>query len=326
MRMMNPGIGIFVASLTSALVLTPPSARAESWPQRAVRVIVPFGAGSGPDFAARLFADRLSLRWKQPVIVENRPGADGLIGTAAFVNLRDDHVLMFSAAAPLSVLPVLQAKLPYDPARDVVPISSAADTFGVIATSASLKVESLAGLVSLALSRPGQLNYHAFAGAFPILFAGFEKNAGIKMAYVSYRETNVAVLDLAEGRIQVMLGTLPPLLPQVASGKVRLVAVTNKTRAPIMPKVPPVSEAGYPALSYESIAGFFGPRDMPAERRDQVSLDVRAVAAENAVGERLTIVGQAARGSSPAEFAASIEGQRAQIASIAKMVGTKPEQ
>lgn len=326
MRMMNPGIGIFVASLTSALILTLPSARAESWPQRAVRVIVPFGAGSGPDFAARLFADRLSLRWKQPVIVENRPGADGLIGTAAFVNLRDDHVLMFSAAAPLSVLPVLQSKLPYDPARDVVPISSAADTFGAVATSASLKAESLVDLVTLARSRPGQLNYHAVAGAFPILFAGFAKTAGINMAYVSYRETNAAVLDLAEGRIQVMLGTLPPLLPQVNAGKVRLLAVTNKTRAPIMPKVPPVSEAGYPALTYESIAGFFGPRDMPAERRDRISADVREVATEDAVGQRLAVVGQIARGSTPAEFAAAIEEQRIQISSIATVVGSKPAQ
>jgi len=260
------------------------------------------------------------------VVVENRPGADGLIGTAAFVNLRDDHVLMFSAAAPISVLPVLQSKLPYDPARDVVPISSTADTFGAVAISASLQVESLPALVALARSRPGQLNYHAVAGAFPILFAGFAKSAGIKMAYVSYRETNAAVLDLAEGRIQVMLGTLPPLLPQVNAGKVRLVAVTNKTRAPIMPTVPVVSQAGYPALTYESIAGFFGPRDMPAERRDRISADVRAVAAENAVGERLAVVGQVARGSTPAEFAAAIEEQRIRISSIATLVGAKPEQ
>src|SRR5882757_2265262 len=124
-------IGLLVASFLTSI-----PACADEWPRRAVRVIVPFAAASGPDFAARLFADRLSQRWKQPVVVENRPGADGLIGTAAFVNLRDDHVLMFSAAAPLSVLPVLQSKLPYDPARDVVPISSAADTFGAVATSA----------------------------------------------------------------------------------------------------------------------------------------------------------------------------------------------
>jgi tripartite-type tricarboxylate transporter receptor subunit TctC len=260
------------------------------------------------------------------VVVENRPGADGLIGTAAFVNLRDDHVLMFSAAAPLSVLPVLQEKLPYDPARDVVPISAAADTFGAVAISASLPVGSLAELVALARSRPGQINYHALAGAFPILFAGFAKSAGIEMAFVSYRETTAAVLDLAEGRIQAMLATLPPLLPQVNSGKVRLLAVTNKSRAPIMPTIAPVGETGFPTLTYDSIAGFFGPRDMPAERRDRVSRDVREVAAENGVGERLAAVGQVARGSTAIAFSAAIEEQRIQISSIARVVGTKPAQ
>jgi tripartite-type tricarboxylate transporter receptor subunit TctC len=318
------GIGV-IAGLTSG-ILSGPATSAEQWPQRAVRLIVPFAAGSGPDFAGRLFADRLSERWKQPVVVENRPGADGLIGTAAFVNLRDDHVLLFSAAAPLSVLPLLQEKLPYDPARDVIPISTAADTFGAVAISASLQVGSLVELVTLARSRPGQLNYHALAGAFPILFAGFAKNAGIELAYVSYRETTAAVLDLAEGRIQAMLATLPPLLPQVNSGKVRLLAVTNKSRAPIMPTVPTAREAGFPTLTYDSIAGFFGPRDMPAERRDRISADVRAVAAENGVGERLAAVGQVACGSTAIEFAAAIEEQRSQISLIARLAGTKPAQ
>jgi tripartite-type tricarboxylate transporter receptor subunit TctC len=158
------------------------------------------------------------------------------------------------------------------------------------------------------------------------LFAGFAKNAGVKMAFVSYRETNAAVLDLAQGRIQVMLGTLPPLLAQLNAGKVRLVAVTNKLRAPLMPEVPSVGEAGYPVLSYESIAGFFGPREMPAERRDRLSADVRAVAAENGVAERLAAGGQVARGSTPADFAAAIEEQRLQISSIAASVGSKPAQ
>jgi tripartite-type tricarboxylate transporter receptor subunit TctC len=260
------------------------------------------------------------------VVIENRPGADGLIGTAAFVNLRDDHVLLFSAAAPLSVLPVLQQKLPYDSARDVMPISAAADTFGAVAVSASLQLESLAELVTLARARPGQINYHALAGAFPILFAGFAKSAGLEMAYVSYRETTAAVLDLAEGRIQVMLATLPPLLPQLKAGKMRLLAVTNKSRAPLMPTVPTVNEAGFPALSYESIAGFFGPRDMPAERRDRISTDVRSVAAENGIGERLAAVGQIAHGSTPAAFASAIQEQRIQISSIARLVGTSPAQ
>src|SRR5215468_8906972 len=316
------GIGVAVGLMSG--MLSDPAMSAEQWPQRAVRLIVPFAAGSGPDFAGRLFAERLSERWKQPVVVENRPGADGLLGTAAFVNLRDDHVLMFSAAAPLSVLPALQEKLPYDPARDVLPISAAADTFGAVAVSASLPVHSLAELAALAGRERGQLNYHALAGAFPILFAGFAKDAGIEMTSVSYKETSAAVLDLAEGRIQVMLATLPPLLPQVNSGKVRLLAVTNKSRAPITPSIPSVGDAGFPALTYESIAGFFGPRDMPAERRDRISADIRSIAAEHSVGERLARVGQIARGSTPADFAAAIEQQRQRISSIAALVGAKP--
>jgi tripartite-type tricarboxylate transporter receptor subunit TctC len=308
------------------VLLAGSAASADQWPRRAVRVIIPFAAGSGPDFAGRLFAERLAERWKQPVVIENRPGADGLIGTAAFVNLQDDHALMFSAAAPLSVLPVLQAKLPYDPVRDVIPIAAAADTFGVLSTSASLRADTINDILALARSRPGQLNYHALAGTFPILFAGFTKSADISMTFVSYRETGAAVLDLSEGRIQIMLGTLPPLMPHVNAGKIRLIAVTNKTRAPLLPEVPTVGEAGFPNLTFESFAGFFGPRGVPSERRERLSADVRAVAAEKAVGERLTVVGQRARGSGPAEFAAAIEQQRVQMLAIATASGTKPRE
>ena len=260
------------------------------------------------------------------MVIENRPGADGLIGTAAFVNLQDDHALLFSAAAPLSVLPVLQAKLPYDPARDIVPIAAAADTFGVLATTAALGVGTVADLVAHARSQPGQLNYHALAGAFPILFGGFTRSAGIAMTFVSYRETSGAVLDLSEGRIQAMLGTLPPLLPQIRAGKVRPIAVTNGTRAPLLPHIPTVGEAGFSGLEFESIAGFFGPRGMPSERRERLSGDIRSTAAEAAIGERLAAVGQMARGSTASEFAAAIEHQRVQLTAIAISGDTKPSE
>src|SRR5262245_46044994 len=185
---------ISVAASLTILLLTGSTADADQWPQRPVRVVVPFAAGSGPDFAGRLFAERLSERWKQPLVIDNRPGADGLIGTAAFVNLQDDHALMFSAAAPLSVLPVVQAKLPYDPARYIVPIAAVADTFGVLATSASMQVDTVRNLVEQARLRPGQLNYHALAGAFPILLGGFTRSVGINITFVAYRETGAAVL------------------------------------------------------------------------------------------------------------------------------------
>src|SRR5436305_9837999 len=145
----------------AVLIVSASPLHAEQWPRRGVRLIVPVGAGSSPDVAARIYAERLAERWKQPVVVENRPGADGLIGTAAFVGAHDDHALLFAFASPMSVLPVIHATLPYDPGRDLVPISLAADTFGTLTAHASLKLGSLKDLVALARSQPGKLNYYS---------------------------------------------------------------------------------------------------------------------------------------------------------------------
>ena len=129
--------GAFVCGFLAALAASSAQVRAENWPQRPVRLIEPQSAGSGTDLAARLFAGQLAERWKQPVVVENRPGADGIIGVNAFAGMHDDHVLLYSPAAPISVFPETQENLSYDPAH-VIPISSAVDTFVAVATSASL--------------------------------------------------------------------------------------------------------------------------------------------------------------------------------------------
>jgi tripartite-type tricarboxylate transporter receptor subunit TctC len=311
------------ASAVAAVILSGAPARAEPWPQRTVRLIVPIGAGAGTDIAARLFAERLAERWKQPVVVENRPGADGLIGVAAFANMRDDHTLLYSFAAPISVYPVLQKKLPYDPARDVVPISWASGNFLVVAIAESLKIGSLRELFTRVRSQPGKLNYNGGAGTIPYVFAGFLKSQGLNMVPVSYRELNLAMQDLAEGRIHVMLTGITPALPIAQAGKIRLLAVTNKTRAPMAPEVPTVAEAGYPDLAYEGGSGFFGPRDMPSELRERIATDVRAVAADPVLAHRLAAAGQVARSSTPAEFAEALAQERAQLAAIVALIGAK---
>ena len=130
-------------TLVIGLIAGAPAIAAEAWPQHAVTVIVPIGSGSGPDIAARIYAEQLAVRWKQPVIVENRTGADGLIGVTSFAAARDDHTLLFSPAAPITVYPFTQERIAYDPARDLAPISSAANTFGVIAATASANVKSI---------------------------------------------------------------------------------------------------------------------------------------------------------------------------------------
>jgi tripartite-type tricarboxylate transporter receptor subunit TctC len=318
-------ISLLALGLLGGLALTSP-AGAEAWPQRAVHLIVPSGPGSSVDVGARVFAERLADRLKHPVVVENRPGAEGIIGVNAFVNMHDDHVLLVSFAGPMSVLPVTQEKLPFDPVRDLVPISSNTDNFATVATAASLKVRSLADLVAMARSEPGRLNYHAAPGAFPLLFAGFVKSAGLDMVPVSYRESILSTQDLVEARIQIVMTPLTNLLSQAQAGKVRLIAVTNKIRSSLAPDVPTAAEAGYPELSFEAFSGFFGTRDITPALRDRISADVRAVATNPAMASRLATVGLVAHGSTPAEFSAAIAKQRAQMASIAKLVGFRPGQ
>ena len=313
---------VLTAGTLSGLVPTPVDA--EAWPQRTVHLIVPTGPGSSVDIGARLFARRLADRWKHPVIIENRPGAEGVIGVSAFVNMHDDHALLVSFAGPISILPVTQDKLPYDPVHDLVPISSSTDNFATVAAAASWKIGSLSELVSLARAQPGKLNYHAAPGAFPILFAGFAKGAGLDMIPVSYRESIMSTQDLVEGRIQIIMTALTNVLPQAQAGKVRLLAVTNKSRSPLAPEIPTAIEAGYPDLTFEGFSGFFGSRDIPPAQRDSVSADVRAVAADPAVSDRLAAVGLIAHGSTSAEFAAAIEEQRNKMASIMKLIGGKP--
>ncbi len=303
----------------SVLALFATTADAEPWPQRTVRMIVPIGSGSAPDVAARLYAERLGVRWKRPVIVENRTGADGLVGVTAFASMRDDHVLLFSPAAPITVFPFIHEKLAYDPTRDFVPISMASETFGSIAVPATLKVASLEELVKHARAQPGKLNWTSGGGAFPVLLAGFARTASLDVVQVSYREQNLAIQDLAEGRVQYLATTLTALLPLAQTGKIRLLAVTNKRRAPLGPEVPTAVESGYPELEFDGLIGLFGGRDIPAELRDRISSDTRAVAADPILVERLGAAGQIVRGSSSAEFAAAIEEQRAKIEAMVRL-------
>lgn len=305
---------VFMATLSSASVL------AQSWPERPVRLIVPVGVGSGPDVAARLYGQRLAALWKQPVIVKNRPGADGVVGVSAFTSLHDDHALLFSPAAPISVFPYTHDKLGYDATRDLMPISSASDTFGALAVRASLNIGSMNDLLALARQQPGKLNWASGGGAFPILVGAFIRSMGIDMVEISYREQSLALQDLAEGRLDLVVTTLTPLMPLLQAGRIRVLAVTNKRRAPIAPDVPTVIEAGHPQLAFEGLVGFFGGRNMTAGLRDRIAADVAAASSDPLLTRRLADAGQAVRTSAPSEFAAAIEEQRAQMESLAKFV------
>ena len=301
------------------------TAQAQPWPQTTVKLILPLGPGSATDVTARLYAERLALRWGQPVVVENRPGPDGLVAVAAFMAARDEHTLLFSIGGPVTINPASREKLAYDPDRDLVPIAPASDSFLAIAASASLGVTSIDALIARARAEPGKLSWAATPGLPQFIFAGFTKSAGLDMVQVSYRDFSPALQDVAEGRIQVVATGLLPLLPLAQAGKIKLLAVTNRERSPAAPELATAAEIGHGELTADGFQGFFGWRDMPNDLRERIAADIRAVAADPALVAKLSALGQAVRTGTPADFTAMIDQQRAKIAAIAQAIGLKKQ-
>ena len=255
--------------------------RNRTYPSRTVRFIVPYGAASATDITARLFGDRLSAAWGKPVVVENRVGGDGLIALNAFVAAHDDHTLFFGPAGTFEVLPYTQDTMPFDAQRDVVPIVCVSKVVLAISVSASLNVNTLDQLVALARERPGTLNAAAASGISDFLLFGFIKNMGLQIAHVPYRDIMQAPNDLASGRIQILATSLAVPMPLAQAGKIKILAVTSTQRAPNMPRVPTVKEAGYPTLTFESLNGLFGPRGTSDQLRGSIAADFIKIAESN---------------------------------------------
>jgi len=311
-------LAIMLGFAAAAATATGAAAQAK-WPTRPVKFIVTLGVGSGADIGARLFADRLSRKWGQPVIVENRPGGDALIAISAFVTAHDDHVLLFAPSGSFTAHPYAHDKLPYKPS-DLVPIVRVSNTIVVVAVPTATHIDSIAQMVARARAEPGKLNWAAVTGLNDLLFSGFLAQEHIDITKVPYRNAVDAAKDLGENRVQVYLPALTIVRPEVDSGTAKLIAVTNSMRAPTEPKLPTAAEAGFPDLTLDGLVGLFGPSGMPLALRERIAADVRA-AADPIIEDRLTKSGQIMNIGGPEEFAKSIDGQRAMAAGIAKRLG-----
>ena len=299
----------------------------QAYPTQTVRFIVPYGAASASDITARLFADRLSTRWGKPAVVENRPGGDGLVALNAFVGAHDDHTLFFGPAGTFEVLPYDQDTMPFDPTKDIVPVVCVSEVVLAISVPASSNIGTLDQLVKLARTQPGKLNAAAASGISDFLLFGFIKQTGLQITKVPYRDIMQAPNDLAADRIQVLATSLAVVQPLAHAGRIKILAVTSDQRAPAAPDIPTAKEAGYPALTFESLFGLFGPRGMPEDVRTKIAADIRAVAdADPSIGKRISAIGTIPSIRGPADFAAAIEQQRVQLAGIAKTLGLKAAQ
>ena len=243
--MPNVQRSLFALSLLAPIILWAPPAAAQTapqasppaWPQRTVKFILPLGPGAGVDIGTRLLADKLSARWGQPVVVENRPGGDAIVAINAVISARDDHVLLASPTSSFTAHPYLHDNLPYKPG-EMLPIARVSNTLIAISVPTSLNVGSLEELVELARAQPDKLNWAGVTGALDFLFAGFLKSAGLAMTKVPYRNPVEAANDLGEGRVQVYISALAIVRPQLQSGKIKLLAMTNSVRRPPRPTCP----------------------------------------------------------------------------------------
>jgi tripartite-type tricarboxylate transporter receptor subunit TctC len=310
------------AVVLAGVLLTPASKclAADDWPTRTVKIIVPFSAGSTNDISARLYADGLSKRWGKPAVVENKAGADAIVGGGAFANARDDHTLLFGTASMITVNPLLQEALPYDPSRDMIPISSAASSIFVVAVHDHLPARSLQELAQLVRSKPGQLLWSSGPSLPHFVFAAMLKRNLLKAVYVPYRDGTSQQADFGVGRVHILSQALQGVKGPVDAGNARILAVMSPKREPALPDVPTVAEAGFPEMEMEGLLGLFGWRDMPQALRDRISADMQAISGDPSVRSRIEAAGQHVLGSSPAGFAAAIERQRMRIEQISGIV------
>ena len=323
----------FIASMAgacAALALSAAFGQAQAqaaYPERAVRFILPFGPGSATDMAARLIAERLQTKWGKPIVVEPRPGGDGLIAINAFLAANDDHTLLYASTASFIVHPyTLQSKPPYDAEKDLNPIVRTADSGLAVALSAGSGANSLQDFVALARKNPGALNVAGGAGLAELTVRAFVKEQGLNVTIVPYRDIIQAGADLGENRIQLVSASLSMPMPYVQAGKAKIAAIAAPSRTPLAPEVPSAPEAGYPTLGYESTVGFYGPARMSLETRRKIAADVIEALQEKSLADKLFAAGLVVVPEGPEQLAAVVRRQKEATRRLADILGMKPKE
>lgn len=308
-----------------AILVFPISARAE-WPERLVKMIVTFPAGSANDAAARIFADALGKKWGQPVIVEDRPGAEGSIGVGAFVNAHDDHTLLYTVGASITVTPLLLDKLPYDVDRDLVAIAATTSSVLTLTVSNDLPARDISELITVLGANPGAYAWTSGPTLPRYVFAAFLKRNDLKMNFVNYRDAAQPQADLSAGRIKVLVTSLIASSSPVQSGKARFLAVINPTRAAALPALRTARELGHPELEVDALSGIFAGKDTSVALRNRIATDVAAICQQPDIRRKLEAAGQNVLSGTAEELNAGIAKQRVWVGEINKIIDVRNAQ
>jgi tripartite-type tricarboxylate transporter receptor subunit TctC len=317
-----------VRGLAAAWMLGAGVAPAAPFPEKPIRVIVPGPPGGGADLLARLLGAKLSVTLAVPVVIDNRSGAGGLLGTELAARATPDgYTLIVGNSGPNAVLPALLKNTPYDPLRSFAPVSLLASTVNLLVVHPSLAATTVAELVALAKAKPGQITFASGGSGQSSHLSGelFKLQAGIDIVHVPYKGSGPAVLDLVAGRVGMMFGNIPSVMPQVTAGRLRALAVTSAKRSQLVAQLPTMAEAGL--AGYESIQwyGVLAPAGTPGAVVRQ--LHAALVAATNApeLQEQLYKQGFDAIGSTPAEFAAYLQVELQKWKKVVAAAGIRPE-
>jgi tripartite-type tricarboxylate transporter receptor subunit TctC len=302
------------------------SAFAQSFPSRPVRMVVPFAAGGAVDTVARALGQKLSEAWKQPVLVDNRPGAGGNIAAEAVAKVPADGYTLLITTQGFAISPSLYKKLPFDATRDFAPVTQVTSSFLVLVCSPQLPAQSIRELIALAKSKPGAINYGSTGtGAPPHLLGELLKSsAGVDLLHVPYKGDAPLTQALLAGEVQVAFMPLAGVLPHIKSGRLRALGVSGKARATTMPEVPTFVEAGLP-FEFTGWLGIFAPAGTPRDTALQLQRDIaRAIVAPDLL-ERWPAWGYEPVGNSPGDFAAKLASDLAMYAKVIREAGIPPQ-
>ncbi len=313
-------ISILVASVVDM------GAQAQSWPSRPIRFIVPFPPGGGTDVNARIMAPRLTTALGQQVVVENRPGAGGMLGAELVAkSAPDGYNMVIATIGPIAINPSLYSKMTYDPAKELAPVSITGEVPNGLVVHPTLPAKSLKELIALAKQRPRELNYGSSGPGAGDHLAGEMLNvmAGIRMTHVPYKGGPPAMVDLMSGNIQLIFATLATSMPYIRAGRVRTLAVASAQRFALLPDVPTVAEAGVPGFAINNWAGVFVAGGTPRPIIERLNSEIVKALAPPDVRQKLLEMGLVAGTNTPEQFTSYIQAETVRWARVVKDAGIK---
>jgi tripartite-type tricarboxylate transporter receptor subunit TctC len=302
---------------------------AQGWPSKPVRIVVAYPPGGGIDVMARQIAEKMTGAWGQPVVVENKPGANTIVATDAVAKSpADGATILMTTDATFSINPHLYSKLPYDAQRDFIPVTMLVLLQQLLVAHPSLPANTLQELIALAKQQPGKINYASYgSGSQPHLSGEMLKyKAGINLVHVPYKGISLAVPAVMAGEVQLTFAGIATSMPQLKAGRIKALAIGGPKRSPLLPEVPTFTELGYPEVETHAWFGFFLPAGSPKEAVDRIYRDTKKILEEPDFRQKqLVDKGYDVVGSSPAEFAAYIVKDSENRARAVKISGAKAE-